>query len=90
MGPHGIAGKAALDTACIGQDETRGDEVGHNLGEVMYPHGHTLGEVKQPHGIVGIAALEAALLGHVETDGSGVGHKLGKGMRPHKITVESG
>ena len=40
MGPHGIAGKAALDAASLGHVETGGVEVGHNLGEVMRPH-HT-------------------------------------------------
>ena len=89
MGPHGIAGKAALDAASLGHVETSGVEVGHNLGEVMHPHGHNLGEVKRPHGIAGKAALEAALLGHVETGGVEVGHNLGEGMRPHGIAVEA-
>ena len=90
MGPHGIAGKAALEAALLGHVETSGIEVGHNLGEVMHPHGHNLGEVKRPQGIAGKAALEAALLGHVETDGVEVGHKLGEGVHSHDIAVKSG
>ena len=90
MGPHGIAGKAALDTASLGRVETRGVEVGHSLGEAIHPHGHNRGEVKRPHGIAGKAALEAAILGQGETDGVEVGHKLGEGVHSHDIAVEAG
>ena len=36
--PHGIAGKAALEAAILGQGETDGVEVGHKLGEGMRSH----------------------------------------------------
>ena len=37
--PHGIAGKATLETALLGHSETDGVEVGHKLGEGVRSHG---------------------------------------------------